>query len=57
MCNCTKCPGWYEDYKSGHGCDGTDENCAEICPVPIPVQILCSCECHSIIKELERKGK
>lgn len=41
-----KCPtcegeGWVlgTGYTSGHGCDGTDEVCAQVCPVPEPIQI------------------
>lgn len=40
---CPRCDGqgWVPDTGSAHGCNGTDEDCQNTCPVPVLVQKDC----------------
>ena len=40
---CSECngEGWILGNESGHGCNGTDEDCNRTCPIPIQKQIGC----------------
>ena len=40
---CPNCfgSGWVDGVETGHGCDGTEENCARICPIQIQIQVGC----------------
>lgn len=44
---CPNCAdvGYIVSSRSGHGCNGTDEDCARVCPVEIPEQEQCEF-CH-----------
>jgi hypothetical protein len=44
MCGGCDGQGWYSGTSAGHGCDGTEEDCARSCPIPIQIQVPCS-EC------------
>lgn len=41
--SCDRCQGqgWIEGSTSGHGCDGTDEDCARSCPIQVQTQEHC----------------
>lgn len=40
---CSECngEGWILVNESGHGCNGTDEDCNRTCPIPIQKQVGC----------------
>lgn len=44
---CPNCDGkgWVSGIEAGHGCDGTDEDCARTCPIPLQTQEGCG-ECE-----------
>lgn len=41
---CPQCAGdcWTVETEAIHGCDGTEEVCAQVCPVPRQVQVQCN---------------
>lgn len=51
---CNQCggDGYYVGTTSGHGCNGTQEDCDKTCPVPIPIQEPCDlCEGTGRVEE------
>jgi len=36
--DCPECNGLGYTTESGHGCDGSDEDCSRSCPIPVQVQ-------------------
>jgi DnaJ-class molecular chaperone len=40
---CPNCGGygWVSGSEAGHGCDGTDEDCARNCPIQVQIQEGC----------------
>lgn len=51
---CRQCggDGYYVSTTSGHGCNGTQEDCNRSCPVPVPVQEPCEmCEGTGQVEE------